>query len=493
MTVRNILTYPNPALNSPAEPVLPTEENTSQLAQDLIDTLSATTGVGLAAPQIGVNKRVIVYDHRRVDDKAEYRVLLNPRITNRTGEQISQQEGCKSLPGLRMNLLRAESIEVKGQDNAGNTVRVSASGFEAVVLQHEIDHLDGILIIDHVADPDKERYQWYATNIGRIVRKLDWLSHEPEGVIYRRTTSNQNIIIVKDSTQIQLYFVSPGRLEQQPEVSGIMSRIDIEDPLRLLGVYTQAMMLSLLWQEAPQYIHMLGFGGGRIPMIFHHYLPEVVIEGTEIDPLVVNLATKYFGISYDDRLKATVSDGREYLSKLANTMKYDIILIDCFTGAGHHPYVLSTREFYDLCLVHLTETGVIAVNLLESDPMFSDKAWTFRTEFKHVYDFTHEGAHVFFGTNCEVVPKSTLLERGKALTMRYQFRFPFQERLHNLVLLPPALKSSMFEEKVLTDKLLQEHTAVISLDREPSFHNVGRNDECPCGSGKKFKHCHGKR
>lgn len=493
MTVRKILTYPNLILNQLSQPLTSIDENAKRLMQDLIDTLNATTGVGLAAPQIGINKRVIVYAHERHSDKANFRVVINPHITQHSGEQISKQEGCKSLPGLRLNILRSESIRVDGQDAMGNSIHIDASGFEAIVLQHEIDHLDGILIIDHVANTDKGRYRWYARNLERITRKLEWLFNEPEGILYHRQTVTQNIVIVKDDTEIKLYFAAPASSDQQTQFRQIISHINIEDPIRLSGVCPQAMMLSLLWQDAPTRIHMLGFGGGRISMVLHHYLPEVVIDGTEIDPFMVNLAAKYFGISYDDRLSVTASDGREYLAKLATETKYDIILIDCINASGHHPYNLSTSEFYDLCIDHLAETGIVAVNILERDPMFSDKIWTFRTKFRNVYAFVHEGTHVFFGTNREVVLPPTLLERAQSLTVRYQFRFPFLEWAQQLILLPSTSLTIAPEQRILTDNLLQEYSTFLSLNQDLTFHSVGRNDPCPCGSGRKFKHCHGKK
>jgi len=94
--------------------------------------------------------------------------------------------------------------------------------------------------------------------------------------------------------------------------SGIMSRIDLIHPLKLLGLYTQAIMLSLAFVENPKKIYMIGFGGGRIPMIFHHYFPDVIVESTEDDSEVISLAHKYFGVNEDNRMIVHNQDGRGF-------------------------------------------------------------------------------------------------------------------------------------------------------------------------------------
>lgn len=153
MAAREILLYPHPALKTPCKPVAAIDDAARALAADLQDTLDASPGVGVAAPQIGALLRAIVVDAgRNPRHTGQGRFLLfNPEIVAREGEQLFR-EGCLSLPDYTANIRRAQFVRVRGLDLSGETVEVAAEGFEAVVFQHEIDHLDGILFLDRVVD-----------------------------------------------------------------------------------------------------------------------------------------------------------------------------------------------------------------------------------------------------------------------------------------------------------------------------------------------------
>lgn len=157
MAVRKILLFPDTQLNQPSEPVRDFGPGFQQLVSDLWNTLRTSPGVGLAAPQIGVFKRVSVIDlSRRKPRKGEppapspY-VIVNPKIEHGRGEQIPR-EGCLSVPDLLANVRRYETVEVTAQDEFGHSRQIKASGFEALALQHEIDHLNGLLFLDRVVD-----------------------------------------------------------------------------------------------------------------------------------------------------------------------------------------------------------------------------------------------------------------------------------------------------------------------------------------------------
>ena len=155
MAVRDIVLYPNPILKQRCEAIEPGTELGRQIAQDLVDTLEAAPGVGVAAPQIGYAYRVVVVDAGRSvrhSETAQGRFLLfNPVIEAASGQQLFR-EGCLSIPDYTGNVTRAEHLVVTGLDAEGTPVRVETSGFEAVVFQHEIDHLDGILFLDRIAN-----------------------------------------------------------------------------------------------------------------------------------------------------------------------------------------------------------------------------------------------------------------------------------------------------------------------------------------------------
>jgi len=142
-------------LKRACDPVDPADPHARSVALDLIDTLDAAPGVGVAAPQIGEPLRIAVVDATRSLRHAEAAqgrfVLINPRIVHREGEQLFR-EGCLSIPDYTGNVRRSARITVRAQGLEGEPIEVTAAGFEAVVFQHELDHLDGILFLDRIAD-----------------------------------------------------------------------------------------------------------------------------------------------------------------------------------------------------------------------------------------------------------------------------------------------------------------------------------------------------
>jgi peptide deformylase len=151
MTVLEIVKYPEKILSQPTQPI----ENIDDTVQNLIDNMAKTMyeapGVGLAAIQVGINKSLTVYDISPKDEKRSLQVLINPRIVSREGSIISEDEGCLSVPDFRSDVKRAAAIVVEGLDRNGKPLRIDAEGFLAIVLQHEIDHLNGILFIDRIS------------------------------------------------------------------------------------------------------------------------------------------------------------------------------------------------------------------------------------------------------------------------------------------------------------------------------------------------------
>lgn len=140
----------NPVLRTPARPVGRPTRETREIVEQMRIAMNAEHGIGLAAPQIGVSQRIIVY--RLPEENAPFRVLIDPRIAQAKGEQVGE-EGCLSIPYLHGEVTRAREILVKALDLQGRPVRRRATDLEARVIQHELDHLDGILFIDR-ADPE---------------------------------------------------------------------------------------------------------------------------------------------------------------------------------------------------------------------------------------------------------------------------------------------------------------------------------------------------
>ncbi|MFC5401853.1 peptide deformylase [Cohnella soli] len=144
MTIRLIVKHPDPVLRERAQEVTKFNANLHKLLDDMADTMYDADGVGLAAPQVGILKRVIVVD---VGDEHELIELVNPVIVVAEGEQLGP-EGCLSIPGLQGDVRRHNRIVIRGQDRNGNPIEYEATEFLSRAFQHEVDHLNGVLYID---------------------------------------------------------------------------------------------------------------------------------------------------------------------------------------------------------------------------------------------------------------------------------------------------------------------------------------------------------
>lgn len=149
MSVRQIRIMGDPVLREKAQPIPSVDEETRRLIRDMFDTMYDADGVGLAAPQVGVTQRVIVLDPHEQDVKPYG--LVNPVVLKFSDEVERGEEGCLSIPGLKDIVERPAEIVVEALDGEGKPVRIEADGLLARVIQHEIDHLDGVLFIDRVS------------------------------------------------------------------------------------------------------------------------------------------------------------------------------------------------------------------------------------------------------------------------------------------------------------------------------------------------------
>jgi len=156
MPVRDIVFMGDPILREVAEEVEHFDEELRALVRDMFETMYHAEGIGLAAPQIGLGRRVLVIDLRREDEDDRQIALVNPRVTWRSDRTEKQSEGCLSIPGLEEVVERPAEVHVEGHDPHGNPVSLEADELLARALQHEIDHLDGVLFLDRVS-PLKRR------------------------------------------------------------------------------------------------------------------------------------------------------------------------------------------------------------------------------------------------------------------------------------------------------------------------------------------------
>lgn len=148
----DIVVYPDPRLKETCVPVAEITDDIRQLAADMLETMYAAPGVGLAAPQVGRNIRMLVMDPAMKDEEKHPLVLINPELTLSGEEVISEQEGCLSVPmNYRADVKRMSKVHLRALDLDGNVIEEDLEEFPAIILQHEYDHLDGILFIDKIS------------------------------------------------------------------------------------------------------------------------------------------------------------------------------------------------------------------------------------------------------------------------------------------------------------------------------------------------------
>jgi len=156
--IRPILTYPDPELKKKSAPVTVINEKVRELARDMAETMYAAPGVGLAAPQIGAHQRIIVIDVAGQDEPTALITAINPVIIHADGDAY-EEEGCLSVPKYAANVRRHARVVVKGLNLDGEEVTWRADNLLAIAFQHEIDHLDGILFIDHISQLKRDIFR----------------------------------------------------------------------------------------------------------------------------------------------------------------------------------------------------------------------------------------------------------------------------------------------------------------------------------------------
>ena len=154
MAILNILHYPDERLRTVASPVSEVSLEIQELTDNMLETMYAAPGIGLAATQVNVHEQILVVDIS--DDKSQPLVIINPEITERRGSEI-MEEGCLSVPDIYAEVERADWIKLKYQDLQGQEVEMEADGILAVCIQHEIDHLKGKLFVDYLSKLKRDR------------------------------------------------------------------------------------------------------------------------------------------------------------------------------------------------------------------------------------------------------------------------------------------------------------------------------------------------
>ena len=166
MSVLEVLTYPDKFLRQPTKAVENIDGRIQKLIDDMAETMYDAPGAGLAAIQVGIDKSIIIFDSLPGETEKSLQVLLNPVILESEGGIISENEGCLSVPDFTSDVKRSASVLVEAIDREGSPLQIEVEGYLAIVLQHEIDHLNGILFIERISSLKRELYK------RRIKKKL---------------------------------------------------------------------------------------------------------------------------------------------------------------------------------------------------------------------------------------------------------------------------------------------------------------------------------
>ncbi len=151
MNLLKILTYPDSFLTRTAKPVGKIDQSVQEIIDKMTVTMYESQGVGLAAVQVGIDMRIIICDVSQVNGEKNPQVFINPEIVSSSGETVSENEGCLSVPDFRADVKRAASVFVAGLNQKGESLEIEADGLLSMALQHEIDHLNGLLFIDRIS------------------------------------------------------------------------------------------------------------------------------------------------------------------------------------------------------------------------------------------------------------------------------------------------------------------------------------------------------
>ncbi len=165
-----IVKYPDPVLAQKAAPITVFDKETAKLADDMFESMYAAEGIGLAAPQIGILKRITVIDVSFGKEPKDKIVLINPQIISRAGKQV-EEEGCLSLPDIRDKVSRDATVTVRAQDVKGEWFEVDGEELLSRAFQHEIDHLDGVLFIDRLS---RLKRDLTIRKIKKLIRNNEW-------------------------------------------------------------------------------------------------------------------------------------------------------------------------------------------------------------------------------------------------------------------------------------------------------------------------------
>jgi len=238
----------------------------------------------------------------------------------------------------------------------------------------------------------------------------------PDETLYSSVRGARRILVRRAGSELQLLFDSEESCE-------IQSRLDPARPFDLLSPYTRAAMAALLWRPSPHRVYVVGLGGGRIPAVLGHHFPDARIDCTEVDPEVIAVAARFFGVVAGEQLRILLQDGREFLERREAAGPYDVIVVDAFTGRGSGVARLATLEFFAACRRQLAPGGVLVLSVLPGDPWGDRKLAAVGASFLRAFAYEEDGARVAFGYDGEAIGRDELIRRARRLQRDCRFAF----------------------------------------------------------------------
>lgn len=278
--------------------------------------------------------------------------------------------------------------------------------------------------------------RWQELNLAAITQRLALVRRLPQGILFERRSQYNHIVVRRSAEQVLLCYRHAHRRIEEVE-----SRLNPARPLVLLSPYTQTMLLALAWQPVPQRILLLGLGGGRLQMVLHHFLEDTMLYTVELDPVVVEVASRFFGFAPDDRQHLIVKDGREYLREMPTGL-YDLIFLDAYQANGI-PLHLCTREFYAECRARLAPGGAVVTNLHSSTSLYDAARKTFAASFLYTAPFPLFGGNVVVvGSDAERLSPREIRDRAAMIQERYSCDFSLPKRAQAATIAAPYRQSA---------------------------------------------------
>jgi spermidine synthase len=279
---------------------------------------------------------------------------------------------------------------------------------------------------------------WQESNRAALVARLDFARDAEEDTLFTEEWNGHFVAVTKEEETLRLWLIE----QNANDTDWVQSILRLEEPLTLPMSYTQAMMLALIWQPAPERVFVSGLGGGGLATVIHHHLWQTQIDCVELSPSVVAAATGYFGFAPDDRMHLTTGDALVALEAAASG-SYDVLFLDLFFDNGETPQHFLTDDFFRLCRSRLRPDGLLTMNLSANGPDFSQRLAPIAAHFATVYTCRgHGSTQIVFATDHPPLAPFVLTQQAVAAQQEHRFTFPYVTWVSRLIQQRPASEAA---------------------------------------------------